>query len=94
MGASTFFNVSEFIPFVMQFLLIFGLSYQLPIIMGATAQFKIVKPTFWRNNLRYAIIIVVIFAAVITPDGSGITMWFVAAPMLLLYLIGMMLTKW
>jgi hypothetical protein len=54
----------------MQFLLVFGLSYQLPIIMYAITQFKIVKPIFWGNNLRYVIIILVIFAAVITPDGS------------------------
>ena len=93
-GVNTFFNISEFIPFIMQFLLVFGLSYQLPIIMYAITQFKIVKPIFWRNNLRYVIIILVIFAAVITPDGSGITMWFVATPMLLLYFAGMMITKW
>jgi sec-independent protein translocase protein TatC len=93
-GVNTFFNISEFIPFIMQFLLIFGFSYQLPIIMCAITQFKIVKPMFWRNNPSYVIILIVIFAAVITPDGSGITMWFVAAPMLLLYLLGMMFTKW
>ena len=27
--------------------------------------------------------------AIVTPDGSGITMWFVAGPMTLLYLVGM-----
>jgi sec-independent protein translocase protein TatC len=62
--------------------------------MRAITQFKLVKPIFWRNNLRYVIIIIVMFAAVITPDGSGITMLFVAAPMLLLYLLGMMITTW
>jgi sec-independent protein translocase protein TatC len=93
-GVNTFFNISEFIPFIMQFLLVFGFSYQLPIIMRAITQFKLVKPIFWRNNPRYVIIIIVMFAAVITPDGSGITMLFVAAPMLLLYLLGMMITTW
>jgi sec-independent protein translocase protein TatC len=93
-GVNTFFNISEFIPFIMQFLLVFGFSYQLPIIMRAITQFKLVKPMFWRNNLRYVIIIIVMFAPVITPDGSGITMLFVAAPMLLLYLLGMMITTW
>ncbi len=33
--------------------------------------------------------IVVIFGAIITPDGSGITMWFIAGPMIALYLAGM-----
>ena len=49
---------------------------------------QVVKPRFWRNNIRYAVIILVLFGAVITPDGSGVTMWFVIGPMLLLYVIG------
>jgi sec-independent protein translocase protein TatC len=43
---------------------------------------------FWRKNFRYAAFILVIFGAIITPDGSGVTLWFVAAPMISLYLIG------
>jgi sec-independent protein translocase protein TatC len=93
-GVSTFFNVSEFIPFVMQLLIAFGFSYQFPLIMWAFTLFNIVEPKFWRNNLRYVIIILVIFSAIITPDGSGITMWFVAGPMLLLYLLGMFFIEW
>jgi sec-independent protein translocase protein TatC len=93
-GVSTFFNVSQFIPFVMQLLIAFGFSYQFPLIMWAFTLFNIVEPKFWRNNLRYVIIILVIFSAIITPDGSGITMWFVAGPMLLLYLLGMFFIEW
>ena len=48
-----------------------------------------VESDFWRKNIRYAIVIIVIFGAVITPDGSGITMWFIAVPMILLYVAGM-----
>ena len=44
---------------------------------------------FWRKNIRYAIVIIVIFGAIITPDGSGVTMWFIAGPMIGLYLAGM-----
>jgi sec-independent protein translocase protein TatC len=44
---------------------------------------------FWRKNIRYAIVAIVIFGAVITPDGSGVTMWFIAGPMIALYLAGM-----
>jgi sec-independent protein translocase protein TatC len=32
----------------------------------------------------------VIFGALITPDGSGITMWFIALPMISIYLLGML----
>jgi len=93
-GVSIFFNVSEFIPFVMQLLIAFGFSYQFPLIMWAITLLNIVEPKFWRNNFRYIIIILVILGAIIAPDGSGITMWFVAGPMILLYLIGMLFIGW
>jgi sec-independent protein translocase protein TatC len=35
----------------------------------------------------------VIFGALITPDGSGLTMWFISFPMLLLYFLGILLIK-
>ena len=83
------FNITDFISFVLQFLLAFGISFQLPILMYGISLTDVVSPNFWRKNLRYAIFILVIFGALITPDGSGITMWFVTLPMLALYLVGM-----
>lgn len=92
-GVVTFFDISKFITFVMQFLIIFGFSYQLPLIMWAITIAEIVRPTFWRDNMRYVIIIIVVFGAVITPDGSGITMWFIAGPMILMYGIGFIIIQ-
>lgn len=89
----TFLNITDFISFVLQFILAFGLSFQLPLIMYALAASGIIDPKFWRNNIRYAIIGIVILGAAITPDGSGVTMWFVAGPMILLYLIGMVVSE-
>jgi len=89
-GISTFLNITEFVSFVMQFLIAFGVSYELPIIMWATSVSGMVEPRFWRDNIRYAVVIIAIFGAVITPDGSGVTMWFVAGPMILLYVLGML----
>ena len=57
--------------------------------MYAISLTGVINPRFWRKNFRYAAFILVIFGAIITPDGSGITMWFVAGPMITLYLIGM-----
>ncbi len=85
----TFLNVVDFITFVLQFLLSFGVSFQLPLIMYAISASGLVSEKFWRKNIRYAIIAIVILGAAITPDGSGITMWFVSGPMMALYLIGM-----
>lgn len=88
-GLVTFLNVIDFVTFVLQFLLAFGISFQLPLIMYAITGSGMIDADFWRKNIRYAIVIIVIFGAVITPDGSGVTMWFIAGPMIALYFAGM-----
>ena len=88
-GVATFLNINDFISFVLQFFLGFGIAFELPIIMYTIALTDIIDTRFWRNNFRYAALVLVIFGAIITPDGSGITMWFVAGPMITLYLFGM-----
>jgi len=92
-GLITFLNVIDFVAFVLQFLLAFGLSFQLPLIMYAVTASGMTDTKFWRKNIRYAIIIIVIFGAVVTPDGSGVTMWFIAGPMIALYLAGMIIIE-
>ncbi|MDR4491215.1 MAG: twin-arginine translocase subunit TatC [Candidatus Nitrosocosmicus sp.] len=93
MGVLSFFEVSPFITFVLNLLIVFGFTYQLPIIMWAVTRTGLVKPDFWKKNLRYVLIFVIILGAVITPDGSGITMWFIVGPMMLLYVIGITIIR-
>ena len=88
-GVATFFNINEFISFVLQFLIGIGIAFELPVFMYAISLTGVTDASFWRKNFRYAIIIFVIFGAVITPDGSGITMWLMTGPMLALYLVGL-----
>jgi sec-independent protein translocase protein TatC len=93
LGAETFVTVSDFMTFVLQFMLGFGLAFQLPVIMYGLSLTGLVDSTFWSKNLRYAIVILAIFGALITPDGSGITMWFVSIPMIVLYLLGIVIIR-
>ena len=92
-GLITFLNVMEFVTFVLQFLLAFGFSFQLPLVMYAISASGMVDADFWRKNIRYAIVAIVIFGAVITPDGTGVTMMFVAGPMIGLYAAGMIIIE-
>jgi len=92
-GLVTFLNIMDFVTFVLQFLLAFGFSFQLPLVMYAISASGMVDSDFWRKNIRYAIVIIVIFGAVITPDGSGVTMWFIAVPMIVLYVTGMIVIE-
>lgn len=93
LNVATFLTINDFISFVMQFFLGFGIAFQLPILMYGISLTNVISPRFWRDNLRYAAIILVVFGALITPDGSGVTMWFVAGPMIVLYLAGMLVVE-
>jgi len=93
MDVASFFEITQFISFSMMLLLISGFSYQFPLLIWVLTKTKVVKPRFWRKNMRYIIIILVLFGAFITPDGSGVTMWFVIGPMLLLYIIGTLVVE-
>ncbi|MBM3910780.1 MAG: twin-arginine translocase subunit TatC [Thaumarchaeota archaeon] len=88
-GIITFLNIVDFVTFVLQFLLAFGISFQLPLVMYAATVSGLTDSSFWRKNIRYAIVAIVVFGAIITPDGSGVTMWFISVPMIALYLAGM-----
>jgi sec-independent protein translocase protein TatC len=93
LNVATFITINDFISFVLQFFLAFGISFQLPIMMYAISLTNTLSPLFWRQNFRYAVLILAIFGALITPDGSGITMFLVAGPMILLYLAGMLIVE-
>jgi sec-independent protein translocase protein TatC len=93
MDVSSFFEITQFISFSMMILLVFGFSYQFPLLIWVLTKTKVVRPRFWRDNMRYIVIMLVLFGAFITPDGSGVTMWFVIGPMLLLYVIGTLVVE-
>jgi sec-independent protein translocase protein TatC len=92
-GLITFLNIMDFITFVLQYLLAFGISFQIPLIMYALTMAEIVDSKFWRKNIRYAVLAIIVFGAIVTPDGSGITMWFIAIPMMALYLGGLAVSE-
>jgi sec-independent protein translocase protein TatC len=92
-GVATFFNINEFVSFVIQFLIGIGIAFELPVIMYAISLSGIIDARFWRKNFRYSIVIFVVFGAIITPDGSGITMWLMTGPMIGLYLVGLVVIE-
>jgi sec-independent protein translocase protein TatC len=93
MGIEQYFSVEDFFSFVMMFMLAFGVVFELPVIMVGLSSTGLVSPDFWKEHWRWAVLLTLVFAAVITPDGTGITMFLVAVPMLVLYLTGYVISK-
>ncbi len=89
MGANLLILYGDnFIDFVLLFSLAFGVAFQLPVLMYGLSALGIVPASFWSRHWRIATIAIFFFGALITPDGSGVTMMFVALPMLVLYVLG------
>ena len=64
-----------------------GLVFQMPAVVYSLARMGLVTARFLIKNFKYAILIIFIAAAVITPSGDMLTQTLFAAPMIGLYLI-------
>lgn len=65
-----------------------GLTFQLPVLMFVLARLGIVTAGFLARNFKYAVLLIFIFAAVVTPDASPVTQLLVGGPMVVLYVFG------
>ncbi|MFI5139911.1 MAG: twin-arginine translocase subunit TatC [Sphingobacteriales bacterium] len=79
------FAVDSFISSETMLTLLAGLVFQLPIIVYILASLGILTPKFMRDKRRYAVIIILILAAIITPSPDALTMLVVAMPLYLLF---------
>jgi sec-independent protein translocase protein TatC len=62
-----------------------GLVFQMPAVVFFLAKMRLVTARFLASNLKYAVLIIFILAAVITPSADMMTQIIFAAPMLVLY---------
>lgn len=70
-----------------------GLAFQLPLLMLLLAKIGVVSGTFLRKQRKYAIVIILIVAAIITPGPDVISQMTVAVPLYLLFEISIVLTR-
>jgi len=64
-----------------------GLTFQLPTLVLFLAKMGLITPRFMIRNFGYAVIIIAIIAAVISPDPGGVGMAMMGLPVILLYIL-------
>lgn len=86
------FNLESYISMIKTSVIAGGLFFELPVIIYLLTKIGLVTPTFLQNTRKYAVVIVLIIAAIVTPPDvvSQIT---VAVPMLLIYEISILISK-
>ncbi len=80
-------KVSPVFSFYAKMLLAFGVIFQMPTLVFFLARFGLVTAGFLLRYFKYAVLIIFIVAAVLTPGTDVVSQLMMAVPMLLLYII-------
>ncbi|WP_405226445.1 twin-arginine translocase subunit TatC [Dokdonia sp. Asnod1-B02] len=86
------FDIDSFIGLVRASVLASGLIFELPIIMYFLTKIGLVTPEFLKKNRKYALVIVLILAAIITPPDIS-TQVIVAVPIIILYEVSIFISR-
>jgi sec-independent protein translocase protein TatC len=92
-----YFNVqnraSDYFTFVALFVLAFGLTFEMPVVLVLLAKVGVVDDRFLRRNRRYAILIEAVLAAVLTPSQDAFSMLALFLPLVVLYEVSIVLAR-
>lgn len=86
-------SAKKFISFCGTMLIALGLSFQAPLLAFFLAKLGWLKPEFFRNRWRHAILICTVLAAVITPTPDVYNMTLMAMPLLGLYFVSFLVVQ-
>ncbi len=91
-GIARNISIEYYAKFVMQLLLATGLIFQMPVVAFILTRMGILTPRFMRRYWRYAVMIIVIVAAIITPPDP-VSMILMSIPLLLLYEVSIVVSR-
>ncbi len=71
--------------FAVQMILVFGISFEMPVVVMALVKLEILSHRVMRNTRSTAIVVMVVVSAVITPTTDVFTLSLLAGPLIILY---------
>jgi len=87
------YNPSNYIGLIVALMLVFGLTFEFPVVLVSLELVGVVRPQRLASWRRWAIVLITIFAAVITPSGDPFSMLALAVPMYLFYEVSIVIGK-
>lgn len=92
LGITTHVRPENYFDFITRLMFWIGLCFELPLILMFLAKLKFVNTRQLAAGWRYAIVVIAIIAAAVTPTVDPVNMGLVMAPLMGLYLVSLLLT--
>jgi sec-independent protein translocase protein TatC len=86
------FTISEYISFIVSFHIAFGVVFQLPLLTWVLGRVGLISSKFLRKNRKFALLVMLVVAAVITPPDV-VSQVVMVGPLLLLYELGIIMVR-
>ena len=86
------FTIDSYLSTILTLTLGTGIIFQLPVVIYVLSKLGLMTPQFMRASRRYAAVLILIVAAVVTPTADPYTMMIVAFPLFLLYELSIMIS--
>jgi sec-independent protein translocase protein TatC len=87
-GVDPSVNITEYYDLFVDVMLGVGIIFEIPVLLFLLTLIRVASPAFLVRHSRYAILVIVILAAVITPTGDVFNLALFATPMIILFYIG------
>jgi sec-independent protein translocase protein TatC len=88
------FTLKEYLSLTLKLLLAFGIVFEIPVFLFFMTKIGLVSSRTLARQRKYAILIIFIAAAILTPTPDAFTQCLMALPMMVLYEIGILVSKW
>ena len=86
-------GVNQYLTFTFRYLLVFGIAFLFPVFVFAAGAAGVVSSRQLKSGRRWAVLIIVVVAAVLTPTGDPATLMLLSVPLYLLYEITIWLVR-
>lgn len=85
LGTKQMWEISNYITFSTRFVLVFGIAFELPVIVMALVKLDFLNFRIMKSTWRHAIVAITLFAAIITPTPDILTLMLMSGPLYVLY---------
>jgi sec-independent protein translocase protein TatC len=84
-GSRQDWTLSNYVTFSTRFILVFGISFELPVIVMAMVKLDFLNFKIMKSTWRHALVGIMLFAAIITPTPDILTLLLMSGPLYVLY---------